>query len=494
MKRSFLFLIPFLFLMTDIAAQTAPTLNIQGVLRDDQNKAVSDGTYQLTFKLYEAQTGGAEIWTEDQSLSITNGVYSALLGDVTDLSGIGFSSQYYLGIAVDGGLELGPRIPLSLSPYSMAVVGSENVFPSSGTVGIGTTSPSDNAKLQVEGGDLVVSNGEFHLSASNIKLDGNWISGDGDDEGIFISANGEVGIGTTNPEEDFQVSGNSFMDGVLRMDIASVTADNTIYDYDVWIQGGSSTNGGDARNLAILGDQHNDVLYLNYAGEYKQGTVTGGRTLATGGFISNRIATHHSGGSRRLGAHEGETGNANLISGYKFSGDNDTGMFSHSDGVINFFTNSRETIWIDHRGIKCGDGMSSCGLENRFSDQRIKTNIQNYTSANALENILSLSPKSYQFLFFDAKPVSYGFIAQEVEQVLPHAVVDSGQDKKISDGTIVKNVKELDFDTITLELIIAVQQLNDKVDALAKENEQLKRQLANAANKNASSGQSKTDK
>lgn len=461
-----------------VVAQTTPTLNIQGVLRDDTDKAVSDGNYQLTFKLYEVSTGGSEIWTEDQSLTITNGVYSALLGDVTDLNGVAFSTQYYLGIAVDGGLELSPRIPLSLSPYSMAVVGSNNVFPSSGTVGVGTTSPDANSVLHVEGGDLVVKNGEFRLSASNIQLDGNWISGDGDNEGIYVNANGEVGIGTSNVEEDFHVDGVTFLNGVTRLNKPAVVANGTTFDYDLWIQGGADTLGGDSRNLAILGDETTDRLHLNYAGEYTGGVQIGGKTESVEGFTARTVATHFSGGRRHIGSRGGEGGNDNSRSGFKFVGDNDSGVFSHSDGVINFFINGLETIWIDRNGIKCGQGLSSCGLNNRFSDRRVKTNFSAYNSENALANILKLRPKTYTYQFIDAAPISYGFIAQEVEDVLPQAVTDSGKDKVIADGTTIENVKELDYDVITVELVLAIQQLNAKLESLAKENEALKLQLA----------------
>lgn len=485
-----------IFLLTTVAAiaQTVPTLNIQGVLRDDTDKAVSDGNYQLTFKLYDVKTGGAELWTEDQPLTITNGVYSALLGDVTDLSGITFSSQYYLGIAVDGGLELAPRIPLSLSPYSLAVVGSENVFPSSGTVGIGTTSPDENSALHVEGGDLVIKNGEFHLSASNIKLDGNWISGDGDDEGVFINANGEVGIGTSSIEEDFQVNGVTLFEGVTKFNRPAVQSGGTTFDYDVWIQGGSDTLGGDSRNLAVLGDETTDRLYLNYRGEYQGGVEIGGKAHAVDGFIASRVATHNHGNRLGIGRHSGEGGNDNIQPGYRFVGDNDTGLFSHSDGVINFFSNGYETIWINSQGIKCGQGLYNCGLSNNFSDQRVKTNITEYNSGSALSNILKLAPKSYSFQFHDAAPVSYGLIAQEVEQIIPQAVTNSGKDKVIADGTTVENVKELDYDVITVELIFAVKQLNEKIEALVQENKLLKKQLTAISDSETNTSSNKTDK
>ena len=43
----------------------------------------------------------------------------------------------------------------------------------------------------------------------NIALNGNYLSGDGGDEGVFVAANGKVGIGTTAPEQLLHVSGGS---------------------------------------------------------------------------------------------------------------------------------------------------------------------------------------------------------------------------------------------------------------------------------------------
>ena len=76
------------------------------------------------------------------------------------------------------------------------------------------------------------------------------------------------------------MTGNLSLDGALLM-----TRNAT---YDVWIQGGASTSGGDARNLAFLGtdEDSGDALYINYNGEYAGGTHVGSSTLYIGGYAA----------------------------------------------------------------------------------------------------------------------------------------------------------------------------------------------------------------
>lgn len=59
--------------------------------------------------------------------------------------------------------------------------------------------------------------------------------------------------------------------------------------YDVWLQGNStSTGGGTARNLALLGVKSSDTLYVNYNREYTGGTIIGGPVTINGGdFATN---------------------------------------------------------------------------------------------------------------------------------------------------------------------------------------------------------------
>jgi len=118
------------------------TLSIQGVLRDPLGRSVADGAYTMTFNIYTEEIGGTAIWTETHSsVDVKHAVFIVELGTVTSMSSLTFGSQYYIGISVEGGQELEPRMKLSNSPTAMAILGVDNTFPSSGNVGVGTASP-----------------------------------------------------------------------------------------------------------------------------------------------------------------------------------------------------------------------------------------------------------------------------------------------------------------------------------------------------------------
>ena len=114
--KSLIFLIMF---MSGLAnAQIPQTLSYQGVLTDVSGSAVTDGNYSLIFKLYESATSGPLIWEETQGVTVANGIFNVILGSSTALN-LPFDKQYWLGIAVDGGSELQPRIQLTSAAYSL---------------------------------------------------------------------------------------------------------------------------------------------------------------------------------------------------------------------------------------------------------------------------------------------------------------------------------------------------------------------------------------
>jgi len=98
----------------------APKISIQGTLKTADGTTVGDGTYNVTFRLYNVEVGGAPLWFEDATVDVIGGIYSHYLGSVTALNAANFATTLYLGVKV-GSYELTPRTELSYSPYSFTV-------------------------------------------------------------------------------------------------------------------------------------------------------------------------------------------------------------------------------------------------------------------------------------------------------------------------------------------------------------------------------------
>lgn len=127
-------------------------LSIQGTIQRASGANLDDGDYAMTFRLYESATGGTVVWSETQdAVEVLGGVYSTLLGKSNPLTAA-FDKTYYLGVSVNNGAEMVPRIQLTASPYSLSLIGQTNIFPSTGPVGTGTVEPDPSSQLHVKRG------------------------------------------------------------------------------------------------------------------------------------------------------------------------------------------------------------------------------------------------------------------------------------------------------------------------------------------------------
>lgn len=203
--RHFLFAAFLLFSAQLSVLHAQATLSIQGILKKTNGVAVDDGTYNMTFKLYTAQTGGTALWTETQNdVEVSSGIYSTVLGNTTPLTAA-FNQIYFLGVTI-GSAELTPRIQLTSAPYALALIGSTNQFPSSGKV---------KADSIVVNGGVLAKGGAPGLNGVNrngYAFSGN--SGD-KDSGLFSTADGEVSLYTNNVEVLSATPGNVAVTGDL---------------------------------------------------------------------------------------------------------------------------------------------------------------------------------------------------------------------------------------------------------------------------------------
>ena len=183
------------------AAQVPSRLTYQGRLLNADG-APTTGVVQVTFKIFDAATSGTQLWSEDQSLALTDGYYATFLGDATPAGCSGactginpsiFTGQdLFLEMSV-GVTALSPRQRLASVPYAVVsgttiggiqnqvgadqtasfrlsgrgVISAPSVFTGTGTAG--TTNGSATVagtgtafSTQVMVGDTITVNGESH--------------------------------------------------------------------------------------------------------------------------------------------------------------------------------------------------------------------------------------------------------------------------------------------------------------------------------------------
>lgn len=107
-----------MFYMIGYVSAVPGQIGYQGILQDSSGNPLN-GSYSVTFTIYDAASGGTNLWTETQSLTVEAGLYNIQLGSSTALSSSVFNgSTRYLGIKVGTDSEMTPRVVLVTVPYA----------------------------------------------------------------------------------------------------------------------------------------------------------------------------------------------------------------------------------------------------------------------------------------------------------------------------------------------------------------------------------------
>jgi microcystin-dependent protein len=113
-------------------------MTYQGFLVDGNGQALglaAPKNYDVIFRVYAAQTGGAALWSEQQTVTVDKGYYSVLLGEGSQYSGEPHGNVSALFVALDASdrfvemtvkgigagstdVTIAPRLRLLTSPYA----------------------------------------------------------------------------------------------------------------------------------------------------------------------------------------------------------------------------------------------------------------------------------------------------------------------------------------------------------------------------------------
>lgn len=389
MKKNCVLSVLALFVMLHVAgiqslsAQSGATLSVQGVIKNSDGSAVEDGNYSIKFSLYASESGGTPVWTETQdAVDVTGGIYSVLLGASSPLTAA-FDRTYYMGMSIDGGAELIPRARLTSSPYALSLVGTGNLFPSSGAIGAGTVSPTAGYQLHVKNDN----------GAGKMLIEGSDLSG------VYFKKGSETGsIGLIGNENKL-----GFYYG---NDLKAAVGSN-----------GFEVAGGFSLSDLTVESPNSGTIVLNRfnAATFSEGVHanTDYWALKSGGINgTERIRVQNYGLTEIRG---GLT-----VVGY-YNHDNNPHGYLNSNGAGT--SNGSGTIGAN---IYTPDAIHA-GVFRAFSDQRIKQNTRQSDAAADLAALRRLRVTDYQYIDVIAKGNGWhkGFIAQEVEKIYPGAVAQS---------------------------------------------------------------------
>ncbi len=234
------------FMALSLGASAQVKLSVQGLLKKGDGTSQPDGNVNMKFNFYKASDNSFVASITATNVPVSGGVYSALLDVSTSnpSNALTFSTEYVVGLQVDGGTEMTPRINLTAAPYALALNGVSNVFPTLGTVKVDAIDVAGAAKVvgTTNTGNLFV-NGFAHSSEGFYWHNNGTgqVSGMGvGNNNVALYANGTKVLESNNTlmtiPTTLQVSGNESVTGTFSA--GSVFSESSV------IAKGKSNNGG----------------------------------------------------------------------------------------------------------------------------------------------------------------------------------------------------------------------------------------------------------
>lgn len=158
------------FPMNTALASVPSIINFQGFLTDSNDVAVPNGSYDITFSIWDGDDDGTsnKLWEETHTtVQVTGGVYSISLGSITSFSDpdgnenpsdtLTFAIPYYLGVRVDSDaiMTVDGKLP------ALTSVGS--AFRSGTSAGWLITSKNENYTL-TDNDDILLASGDVTIT------------------------------------------------------------------------------------------------------------------------------------------------------------------------------------------------------------------------------------------------------------------------------------------------------------------------------------------
>jgi hypothetical protein len=426
-------------------AAKAQQMNYQGRLTDASGNVLQDGQYTLTFNMYDATTGGSNVWGpfifdgapgdgHGAKADLVNGRFNIILGpnDTTarPISGA-FGGARYLQITVAQNPPLLPRQQILAAPEALHAVNADHATIADGISG----SLNITGNFNVGSNSTVVGTGTFGaLTTGNLTATGtSTLAGLTSTENI--TAQKSINF-PSSAGQKLNLYGASYAVGMQDFTEYFRTAFNF-----AWFLGGSHVNavydpGAGGKKLMTL-DAVNGLSIFGQAAGTGQNTLsiqnttigpnvsfvhwgpTGDWYIRSAKNVGNVIIQDQGGfvgigGAPSYPLHVRSSKSASLNVQV---GD----LRNYSGGVFQHNTDPNTPYSI------VADQFVLAPAFQATSDRRIKTDFKPSNTRKDLETIRSLQLTDYHFIdrVSHGDDLQKGFIAQEVKSVIPEAVSSS---------------------------------------------------------------------